>query len=198
MDSEKPFDSLETEAMLEVERVEKFVWQVHVHTALMFRLEKEWRGPGRGLIATDNLHCLPRGAGLRPWMGGKGHPDQGARLWTMCQWHQLQSSQPRQQESKNWNKIWKVGSAWRWRNRLWRKHEKGSLLFRRSCGPHKRPLQHTKMDKAGVQKARWFLLADGASGPAYSTSCQVKMDNSFNFSGLQFLHHEVGDCNGWP
>lgn len=98
MDSEKPFDSLETEAMLEVERVEKFVWQVHVHAALMFRLEKEWRGPGRGLVATDNLHCLPRGAGLRPWMGGKGHPDQGARLWTMCQWHQLQSPNP---DSKN-------------------------------------------------------------------------------------------------
>lgn len=49
MDSEKPFDFLEIEAMLEVERLEKFVWHVHVNAALMFRLEKERRGSGRGL-----------------------------------------------------------------------------------------------------------------------------------------------------
>jgi hypothetical protein len=66
MDSEKPFDSLEIEAMLEVERVEKSVRHAHVNTVLMFRLEKEWRGAGRGLRATDNLNRLPRGAGLRP------------------------------------------------------------------------------------------------------------------------------------
>lgn len=41
MDSEKPFDSLEIEAMLEVERVEKSVRHAHVNTVLMFRLEKE-------------------------------------------------------------------------------------------------------------------------------------------------------------
>jgi len=41
MDSEKPFDFLEIEAMLEVERLEKFVWHVHVNMALMFGLEKE-------------------------------------------------------------------------------------------------------------------------------------------------------------
>lgn len=94
MDSEKPFDFLEIEAMLEVERLEKFVWHVHVNVALMFGLEKEWRGPGRGLIATENLNCSPRGAGLRPWMGGKGHEDQWERLWTVNQWHGLQSPKP--------------------------------------------------------------------------------------------------------
>lgn len=76
MDSEKPFDSLEIEAMLEVRRVEKCVCHVCVNAALMFRLEKEQRGLGRGLRATTNLNCSPRGAGLRPRMGGKGHPDQ--------------------------------------------------------------------------------------------------------------------------
>lgn len=63
MDSEKPFDSLEIEAMLEVERVEKCVWHVCVNAALMFRLEKEQRGPWRGLVAAENPNHSPEGLG---------------------------------------------------------------------------------------------------------------------------------------
>lgn len=121
MDSEKPFDSLEIEAMLEVERVEKFVWHVHVNAALMFRLEKEWRGPGRGLVATENLNCSPGGAGLRLSMGGKGHQDQQERLWTICQWHRLQSPKPDSNNSRTGAKYGK-----------WAQQEDEEIIFKGS------------------------------------------------------------------
>ena len=154
---------------------------MHVNAALMFRLEKEWRDPGRGLVATENLNCSPRGAGLRPWMGGKGHEDQWEKLWTICQWHGLQSPKP---DSNN------PGTGDRYGK--WAQREDGETIFKGStikdnyCSGEAMGLTGACYSKPrwavqGCGKVHWFLQADG-------TSHYVTLGNSFISSGLWSLH----------
>lgn len=147
MDSEKPFWLLGNRSYVGSGKSRKICVTCTCERSTDVWAWKRAKRSRKGLIATESLNCLPRGAGLRPWRGGEGHQDQRASLWTIWQWYWLQSPKPDSNDPRTGK-----------RHGKWAQHEDGETAFKGTVvTDHCYSGEAVELTRVCYSKPRWAI-----------------------------------------